>query len=177
MENSDFAVLETAVTELIREQQESNRLLTNLTYEVKELGEKIAGFEEKLKTQRIVAPSFDPAPILRSWSQFAQNVESIVEGQPKAVVHQRRLLLFPETNAGYYYKIVFGRLIPWGLLFIGITFLFLLGKQYIDQSAEASTRRYYFETYQDAWNRLDSLLGPAGRKRMDQAMKDAVKGN
>jgi len=177
MENNEIAVLETAITELIREQQETNRILTDLINEVKETGAKVIGFDEKLKTQKIMVPPADPAPILRIWAQFAQKLQMIVDAQPKSIIHQRRFLLFPETNAGNYYKIVFGRLIPWTLFLIGITYLFLLGKQCIEQSAETSTRRYYYETYQDAWSRLDSLLGPAGRKKMDQALKEAAKGN
>ena len=176
MENSEIAVLETAVTELLREQQETNRLLADLVTEIKTVGEKVTGYDEKLKTQKVVSPPIDITPILQNWNLFAQKVEKTVEGQPKTVIHQRRFLLFPETNAGYYYKIVFGRLIPWALLFIGITYLFCLCKQYVDQSAEASNRRYYYETYQKAWNRLDTLLGPTGRKLMDKAMKQAAEG-
>src|ERR1700749_1112756 len=43
---------------------------------------------------------------------------------PKASLRQIRLLLFPETNQGQYYKIVFGRLIPWGLAFLLATYIF-----------------------------------------------------
>ena len=51
---------------------------------------------------------------------------------PKASHRQIRLLLFPETNQGQYYKIVFGRLIPWGLAFITATYIFITGYKAIE---------------------------------------------
>jgi hypothetical protein len=42
-----------------------------------------------------------------------------------AVNKQWRVLLFPKTNQGQYYKIVFGRLIPWGFGFVALTYLFI----------------------------------------------------
>ena len=43
---------------------------------------------------------------------------------PTSATKQLRILLFPETNQGQYYKIVFGRLIPWGICLLVITYLF-----------------------------------------------------
>jgi hypothetical protein len=45
---------------------------------------------------------------------------------------QYRFLLFPEANQGQYYKIVFGRLIPWGILLMGLVFLFALAQKGLD---------------------------------------------
>ncbi|HEY4198447.1 MAG TPA: hypothetical protein VGM63_23065 [Mucilaginibacter sp.] len=47
-------------------------------------------------------------------------------------VNNIRLLLFPETNQGQYYKIVFGRLIPWGLGFMVATYIFITGYKAIE---------------------------------------------
>ncbi|HEY4198342.1 MAG TPA: hypothetical protein VGM63_22530 [Mucilaginibacter sp.] len=51
---------------------------------------------------------------------------------PKSANRQIRLLLFPETNQGQYYKIVFGRLIPWGLAFLIGTYIFITGYKAIE---------------------------------------------
>lgn len=45
---------------------------------------------------------------------------------------QIRFLLFPETNQSQYYKIVFGRLIPWGLAFVVATYIFITGYKAIE---------------------------------------------
>jgi hypothetical protein len=50
----------------------------------------------------------------------------------KPTNRQIRFLLFPETNQGQYYKIVFGRLIPWGLAFILATYIFITGNKAIE---------------------------------------------
>jgi len=69
---------------------------------------------------------------------------------PTSATKQFRILLFPETNQGQYYKIVFGRLIPWGLCLVAISYLYSLGGKAIDaygqrqQSEEAAH-------YQRAW--------------------------
>src|ERR1700761_7120750 len=51
---------------------------------------------------------------------------------PVASQKQIRFLLFPETNQGQYYKIVFGRLIPWGLAFVISTYIFITGYRAIE---------------------------------------------
>jgi len=45
-----------------------------------------------------------------------QIYEKLSKGSTSAT-KQLRILLFPETNQGQYYKIVFGRLIPWVIFF------------------------------------------------------------
>jgi hypothetical protein len=61
------------------------------------------------------------------------DISQIVESQPKNVIKQVRLLLFPETNAGQYYKNVFGRLMPWALGLILVTYGFNLGQKFIER--------------------------------------------
>jgi len=55
------------------------------------------------------------------------SVQEALKKQPVPVHKQWRVLLFPETNQGQYYKIVFGRLIPWGFGFMALTYLFICG--------------------------------------------------
>jgi hypothetical protein len=54
-----------------------------------------------------------------------------LDNQPKPA-RQIRFLLFPETNQAQYYKIVFGRLIPWGLAFMVATYIFITGYKAIE---------------------------------------------
>jgi hypothetical protein len=171
----DSSILETAITEMAKDQKDTNQQIAELAKQVKESGEKVDAFSEKLENHQVIAPAPDTGPITRQFSEFFQKVTDILEAQPKNVVHQRRFLLFPADNADYYYRIIFGRLFGWAVLFLVCTYLFSLGQQYIEKSTAASNRRYYYETYQDAWNGLDSLLGPSGRKKMQEAMQKALR--
>jgi len=170
----DLQVLKDALNENLKEQQTTNKQIEDLTREVKDSGQKVDGFGQKLEDQKIIAPPADTGPIQGILTDFLGRITRIVMDQPKTVVRQWRFLLFPETNAGQYYKIVFGRLIPWGFAFIATAFIFSLGREYIQSSSQIGERRYYYEVYLDAWNRLDTTLGPGGRKKMQEALQRAV---
>ena len=81
---------------------------------------------------------------------FLKQINEKLNKVPTSATKQFRILLFPETNQGQYYKIVFGRLIPWGLCLVAISYLYFLGGKAIDaygqrqQSEEAAH-------YQRAW--------------------------
>jgi hypothetical protein len=170
----ELEVFRTAMTEQLKEQQTTNVLVEKLIQQVKELVQKVESFDSRLANQQVVAPPASTAPILRLMTDFMDRISKIVAEQPKSIVRQWRLVLFPETNAGQYYKIVFGRLIPWSLLFIATTYAFTLCRDYIEASSRIRERRYYYEVYQDAWNRLDTALGPTGRKKMQEVLQQAV---
>jgi len=87
---------------------------------------------------------------------------------PKASHRQIRLLLFPETNQGQYYKIVFGRLIPWGLAFMVATYIFMTGYKAIEiyrhnEDISQSTH------YRRAWLYLQQHAKKKMLKSMDEA--------
>jgi len=120
-------------------------------------------------------PAIDTKPIVSLLEKHSEKITKVLEGQPKNVVYQLRYLLFPEDNIGYYYKIVFGHLIPWGIVIIIFAYLLNLGSTYLVKQSEIANRRYYYETLSDAWERLDTTIGRAGRKKMDEALKAAVR--
>jgi hypothetical protein len=63
-------------------------------------------------------------------------LERIINEQPKNIIHKKQILLFPEYGAREYYKLVFGRLIFWMMMFLLAFYLFSLGKQFIDDWKE-----------------------------------------
>ena len=69
---------------------------------------------------------------------------------PTSATKQFRILLFPETNQGQYYKIVFGRLIPWGLCLVAITYVYSLGGKAIDAYGQRQQNEDAAH-YQRAW--------------------------
>ena len=87
---------------------------------------------------------------------------------PKSANRQFRLILFPETNQGQYYKIVFGRLIPWGLCFLVVTYIFITGYEAIDVYRYNQDVRQSIH-YERAWIYLEQHA----KKKMSVAMDEA----
>jgi len=87
---------------------------------------------------------------------------------PTSITKQIRILLFPETNQGQYYKIVFGRLIPWGLCFVVITYLYSLGGKAIDAYGQHKQNEQSGH-YQRAWIYLKQIAKRRTLSLMDTA--------
>ena len=88
---------------------------------------------------------------------------------------QFRILFFPETNPGQYYKIVFGRLIPWGLCFVVLTYIFIIGYKAIelyryhsDVKQTEHDRRAWLYLQQHAGKKLNLVMDEAYRKTVDK---------
>ena len=171
----ELDVLETAMTELANEQKTTSQLVGDLTARLNAVEGKIDSFDEKLKNIQVAAPLMNNRPIISLLAAHTKKVTEILEAQPKNVVHQKRWLLFPETNAEFYYRVVFGRIFGWCVLIMLILFAMNLGEEYIHSYDTKVYRRYHYEVYEDAWGRLDTTLTPSGRKKMHEAMDKAIK--
>lgn len=121
--------------DIIERLQDTEQVLT-------EQGQRIEKLESKeVKTVDIAIPDYSPElnTILQELRNINKNdeanqllsrvtsIQETLRKQPVPVHKQLRILLFPETNQEQYYKIVFGRLIPWGFGFIVMTYLFIWG--------------------------------------------------
>ena len=87
---------------------------------------------------------------------------------PTFITKQIRILLFPETNQGQYYKIVFGRLIPWGICLVVITYLYSLGGKAIDAYGQHKQSEQSAH-YQRAWVYLKQIAKRRTLSAMDSA--------
>ncbi|MGF7078106.1 hypothetical protein [Mucilaginibacter sp. UYCu711] len=87
---------------------------------------------------------------------------------PTSATKQLRVLLFPETNQGQYYKIVFGRLIPWGICLVVITYLYSLGGKVIDAYGQHKENQQSAH-YQRAWVYLKQIAKKKTLSAMDTA--------
>lgn len=103
------------------------------------------------------------------------SIQETLKKQPVPVHKQWRVLLFPETNQGQYYKIVFGRLIPWGFCFVVLTYLFVCGykAEGIYQQKKTNSEPVQREQvhYEQAWRYLQHH----SKKKTIAAMKEAWK--
>ena len=87
---------------------------------------------------------------------------------PTFITKQIRILLFPETNQGQYYKIVFGRLIPWGICLVVITYLYSLGDKAIDAYGQHKQNEQSAH-YERAWVYLKQIAKKRTLSAMDTA--------
>ncbi|MET3981262.1 hypothetical protein ABIB62_003660 [Mucilaginibacter sp. UYP25] len=92
---------------------------------------------------------------------------------PTSATKQLRILLFPETNQGQYYKIVFGRLIPWGVCLVVITYLYALGGRAIDAYGQHKQSEQSAH-YQRAWIYLKQIAKKRTLSAMDTAYSKTV---
>ncbi|HVU57727.1 MAG TPA: hypothetical protein VHD83_21845 [Puia sp.] len=171
----ETVVLETVLKELLQEQQTNNQIIVDLTGKVAVLTEKVSSFEENQQKLKIVAPPADTSGIEKIAARYFLEFCRLLEAQPKKVVRQVRFLFFPETNTDRYYKIIFGRLLPWGLLFVVAGYLFSLGKRYIDRSTDMQKSRYKYEVYQETLEAADSVLSKTDREKLHVVFKKVEK--
>ena len=87
---------------------------------------------------------------------------------PTSATKQFRILLFPEINQGQYYKIVFGRLIPWGICLVVITYLYSLGGRALDAYGQRQ-ENVQAAHYQRAWIYLKQIAKRRTLSAMDTA--------
>jgi len=168
------ATLETVLKEVLEEQQTNNQSIQELTSKVAMLINKVSAFEENQQNLKITAPPADTSRLEKIAANHFLEYCRLLEAHPKNIVRQFRLVLFPESNTDRYYKIVFGRLIPWSFGLIAVLLLISLGKQYTSSWSNVQERRYYYEVYRNAWDQLDKSLDKSGRQKMKDIMQKAV---
>jgi hypothetical protein len=59
--------------------------------------------------------------------------------------------LFQEYGATEYYQLVFGKILFWLFIFLAATYLFTLGKQYIEMAAIVKNNRLKNDNIRKAW--------------------------
>ena len=80
--------------EWIKKTEEEQKVL------FQKLMEKMDGMEKRMKEQKPVpVQPLNTAPLEAAISKGITRLQQTIETQPKMVVHERRILLFPEYNA------------------------------------------------------------------------------
>ncbi|MDB5024298.1 MAG: hypothetical protein JWP78_2053 [Mucilaginibacter sp.] len=134
---------------------------------------KMADYTPELKAIHDELKNMNPEAKLDQLMAKFDKIENLFENQPKQVNRQYRLLLFPETDQGQYYKIVFGRLIPWSIFFMVATYLFFLAENGIEAWGNV---RYNQQSEQcvRAWLYLNDHASKHIKKAMDQAWEKSL---
>ena len=129
-------------------EEEQKHLLQNLM-------EKINEMEKRVKDTRPLPPQpINTAPLEAAFTKAVTRLQQMVEAQPKNVVHERRILLFPEYNAREYYRLVLRRLFFWIIIVLLSTYLYVLGKQAIQTWYVIHSQQKEMDEYKRAWQQL-----------------------
>ncbi|AMR33457.1 hypothetical protein A0256_19550 [Mucilaginibacter sp. PAMC 26640] len=164
------------IDELNNRMDSSEEIVDNLVKNSLEMEKQVA------KIAEIHIPDYSVAmdTIIREVREIKQNdrtdqqlilLKTLIEKldkAPKSAVKQLRIILFPETNQGQYYKIVFGRLIPWGLCLVAITYLYSLGGKAIEAYSQHKQSQQSAH-YQRAWIYFKQIAKRRTLSAMDTA--------
>jgi hypothetical protein len=183
----DEAVLTDVLTNLT---EESKAIKNFIEKQQKAIGEKdqeiknlVSDFEQKYSSIQVIAPKPDMATTNMALDQGLNkinstlesklvNIKQSIEAGPKPITRYFRFLLFPESNTDYYYKMVFGRLIPWGFLFVIVIYLLSIGQKSIE-AYQASQYNKEGNQCIAAWNEVYAHESKVVKKAMDRAMAKA----
>lgn len=129
-------IIETVLGEILEEIKIIRRENAVRERYAEELKNNVESFEEKLTSIKIKTQEINLLPLQLQLEASAQKIEKIINEQPKNLIHKKQILLFPETGAREYYGLVFGRLLFWMTIILIASYLFTLGKQFIDNWKE-----------------------------------------
>ncbi|MDN3580533.1 hypothetical protein [Mucilaginibacter flavus] len=164
------------IDELNQRMDGNDEIVDNLVKKNTEMEKKVTRFTENPVPDYSVAIN----TILIEVKEIKQNIKQSEElallkqiyeklnKVPTFITKQVRILLFPETNQGQYYKIVFGRLIPWGICLVVITYLYSLSGKAIDAYGQHKQSEQSAH-YQRAWIYLKQIAKRRTLSAMDSA--------
>ncbi|CAN5316076.1 hypothetical protein BH11BAC5_BH11BAC5_36570 [soil metagenome] len=131
-QKESFEVLEIVLKNLAEEQQKICRMLTENSVATELIVNKLDAFMEQIKQIKTEQPRVN----LQSIEELIRRdiaVRQQREGeQPRKVIRQLQILLFPPQDARLFYKIVFGRWLIWLTVMLAITNLYKWGIHYTD---------------------------------------------
>jgi len=157
-------VLKAVLTEIMEEQKMLNINNGLITKAVEDFFEKLTDFENVLSN--IKESSGADLQIINT---NLQKLRTIIEAHPKQVIHEKRILLFPETYKQEFYKIVFGAVIKFVAIILITLFSFFFLKDLFIQQDNGK--------YKTVWEWLYQHQGNKGKKVMDSAMFNLIKSN
>jgi hypothetical protein len=160
-------IIQTVLTEVVEELKELIRQYAKLMAVVADLNNKVDDFELKLTNIKVTPPAPNLQPITSTINEGLLRIREFIQGQSKSITRQYRILLFPEHYAAEYYRIVFGRLLFWMMVFLIASYLFALGKQFIDSNTAVRYKEVENSQYKKAWIHLYNNSRKAVRVRMD----------
>jgi predicted PurR-regulated permease PerM len=157
-------VLKAVLTEIMEEQKMLNINNGLITKAVEDFFEKLTDFENKLSGLQLRTGAD-----LQIVNTNLQKLKTIIDAQPKQIIHQKRILFFPETYKHEFYKIVFGAAVKSVSIVLITLFSFFFLKHLLIQQDNAK--------YKAAWEWLYQHQRNKGKKVMDSTIFNLIKSN
>ena len=120
--NIDKDTLQIVLNETLEEQKLTNQAIQELITEVKNLKNEVDAFEEKLGTIRVNSPAVDTSKIELSLESGIDKMRKVIEFQPKNVINEKRIVLFPDFRSPEHYKVVIGPILLFILMLVIVTY-------------------------------------------------------
>ena len=134
-------VLKAVLSEILEEQKMLNINNGLITKAVEDFSEKLSDFENKLSNSKE-----STGADLQIINTNLQRLKIIIEDRPKQIIHEKRILLFPETYKQEFYRIVFGKVVKLVAIIFVTLFAFFFLKDLLIQRSNGK--------YKDAWECL-----------------------
>jgi predicted PurR-regulated permease PerM len=122
-------VLKAVLAEILEEQKMLNINNGLITKAVEDFFEKLSDFENKLSNIK-----GSTGADLQIINTNLQRLKTIIEAQPKQIIHEKRILLFPDTYKHEFYKIVFGTVVKFVAIVLVALFSFFFLKDFINST-------------------------------------------
>lgn len=150
----DNEIVESVLRDILEEQRAGIQATKEINTRIEVLAVQVEGLSQKFDQQKHIVPPGNSRLVQALVDNGIKRMEEIVSQQPKSVVRQYRFLLFPEMYADNYYRIVFGRLLFWMMIFVVATYLFMLGKHGIESWTLVKQKEAETNQYKKAWHYL-----------------------
>ena len=147
-------VLKAVLAEILEEQKMLNINNGLITKAVEDFSEKLSDFQNKLSNTE-----GSTGADLQIINTNLQRLKIIIEAQPKQVILEKRILLFPETYKQEFYKIVLGKVVK----LVAIIFVTLFASFFLKDLLIQQDNRKYKTT----WKWLYQHQNDKGRVVMD----------
>ena len=150
-------VLKAVLSEILEEQKMLNINNGLLTKAVEDFSEKLSDFENKFSNSKE-----STGADLQIINRNLQKLTTIIEDQPKHVIYEKRILLFPEIYKQEFYRIVFDNVVKLLAVIIITLFAFFFLKDLLIQK---DVRKY-----KPAWEWLYQHQNANRKSMMDSVI-------
>ena len=150
-------VLKAVLSEILEEQKMLNINNGLITKAVEDFSEKLSDFENKLSNKKE-----STGADLQIINTNLQRLKIIIEDQPKQIIHEKRILLFPETYKQEFYRIVFGKVVKLVAIIFVTLFAFFFLKDLLIQHDNTK--------YKEAWEWIYQRQSNKGKAVMDSVI-------
>jgi hypothetical protein len=122
----DDGTLQIALNDMVGEQREANQVNRDLIAAVNNLANKVDSFNEKLDNIKVTPPGADTSPMELLVAAGLDKMRRIIEAQPKNLIHEKRILFFPDSSSPEYYRVVLSIVFLFIFMVIVVTYGFFL---------------------------------------------------